>query len=342
MKAVRYYGKNDVRIVEIDKPKPKAGEILLKMGGAGVCHSDLHLIHEDSPFPTPFTLGHENAGWIEELGEGVSGFKKGEAVAVYGPWGCGHCHACQESKENYCENQAELGLLGGGLGHNGGMAEYMIVPNARLLVPLGEGLHPAKAAPLTDAALTPYHAIKSSLPKLTPSTFVTVIGIGGLGHMALQILKALCSATIIACDSVDEKLTLAKEVGADYTFNSTDPDVAKKILKITGNKKCGVVFDFVGIKPTVALGKQIVGLDSDWTIVGLGGAVVDYGSPGTPFGCSLTTPYWGSRAELMEVLDLARNGHIHLHTEEHPLSDALEVYKRLDEGKINGRAVLIP
>src|SRR5690606_34581933 len=117
----------------------------------------------DLGFSGTFTLGHENAGWVAQLGEGVTGLKEGDAVAVYGPWGCGRCHACQQSMENYCENWAEIGAFGGGLGVDGGMAEYMLVPSAWLLAPLG-GLNPAQAVPLTDAALTPYHAIKRALP----------------------------------------------------------------------------------------------------------------------------------------------------------------------------------
>lgn len=222
----------------------------------------------------------------------------------------------------------------------------MLVPNARLLVPLGD-LPPSQAAPLTDAGLTPYHAIKRSANKLTASNFVVVIGIGGLGHMALQILKATCAATIIACDVNDEKLELAKKHGADYVFNTTQADVAEQIIKLTGSKKCAVVFDFVGINPTIQLGSQIVGLDSHWTIVGLGGGQYQL-SPGTvgpgqlPYGCSVTVPYWGARTELMEVIDLAKRGVIHVEVEEYPLSSILEVYEKLDKGQIKGRAVLIP
>ncbi len=349
MKAVRYYGKNDVRIVDIEKPKPKPGEVLIKIGGAGVCHSDLHVIHDGLKFPQQsFTLGHENAGWIEELGEGVTGYSVGDAVAVFGPWGCGHCHPCQESKENYCDHQAEIGGLGGGIGFDGGMAEYMIVPSSRLLIPLGE-LSPRQAAPLTDAGLTPYHAIKRSASKLTSSNFVVVIGIGGLGHMAIQILKATCASTIIACDVSNDKLELAKKHGADYTFNTTQDNVAEQIIKLTGSKKCAVVFDFVGINPTIKLGSKIVGLDSHWTIVGLGGGhyqltagTTEAGADNLPYGCSITVPYWGARTELMEVIDLAKRGVIHVEIEEYPLSKALEVYEKLDQGKIKGRAVLIP
>jgi len=123
----------------------RVGQVLVKIGGAGVCHSDLHVMDENLGFKPPFILGHENAGWIEELGEGVTSFEKGDAVAVYGPWGCGRCYSCQLSMENYCENWASLGTFGGGLGSDGGMADYMLVSSARLLVPLGD-LSPAKAA----------------------------------------------------------------------------------------------------------------------------------------------------------------------------------------------------
>jgi len=165
---------------EVPIPEPGPGEVLLKVAGAGACHSDLHLMEwppGQMPFEPPFTLGHENAGWVERVGAGVDGVRVGEAVAVYGPWGCGSCRACRRSSENYCERQAEIVTMGGGLGRDGGMAEYMLVPAARLLIGLGE-LDPGEAAPLSDAALTPYHAIKRSLHKLTPGSSAVVIGVG--------------------------------------------------------------------------------------------------------------------------------------------------------------------
>jgi alcohol dehydrogenase, propanol-preferring len=174
MQAVRFVGVGrPAQIEDVRKPSPGPGQVLIRIGGAGVCHSDLHVMEEDLGFKPPFTLGHENAGWVSALGEGATGFKEGDAVAVYGPWGCGRCHACQLSMENYCENWAQMNGFGGGLGLDGGMAEYMLVPSARLLVPLG-GLSPAKAAPLSDAALTPYHAIKRALPQLNADSTVSL------------------------------------------------------------------------------------------------------------------------------------------------------------------------
>jgi propanol-preferring alcohol dehydrogenase len=145
-------------------------------------------MEEDFGFTPPFTLGHENAGWVAGLGGGVSGFKEGDPVAVYGPWGCGRCHACQLSMENYCEHWAEIGGFGGGLGFDGGMADYMLVPAHACWCRLAT-LSPAKAAPLSDAALTPYHAIKRALPRLNADSTVVVMGVGGLGHMAIQLLR---------------------------------------------------------------------------------------------------------------------------------------------------------
>ncbi|WP_410221430.1 NAD(P)-dependent alcohol dehydrogenase [Pedobacter sp.] len=341
MKAVRFFGHKDVRVVDdVEKPEPKGDEVLLKIGGAGVCHSDLHVIDEGIMPITGFTLGHENAGWIEALGPDVKGYKKGDAVLVYGPWGCGHCKPCQHSKENYCDHQSEM-PFGGGLGLNGGMADYMLVPSSRLLVPIHD-LDPVIAAPLTDAALTPYSAIKRSLHKLMPDEYVVVIGVGGLGHVAIQILRAMSSSTIIACDITAEKLAFAKELGATHTVNSTDEDAAEQIQKITGIKKAKVVLDFVGAKSTITLGTQVVSLDGDLTLIGLGGGVYEYTMMGLPFGVSMTNPYWGSRTELMEVVGLARQKKIHIEIERYHLDQANEVYDRLRQGKIKGRAVLIP
>ena len=341
MKAVRYYGKKDVRIVNnLEKPIPTGDQVLIKVAGAGVCHSDLHVI-DDGIIPTgPFTLGHENAGYVEEMGPNAKGFKKGDAVLVYGPWGCGHCKPCQESFENYCDHQAEQ-AFGGGLGLDGGMAEYMLVPSSRLLVPIHD-LDPAIAAPLTDAALTPYAAIKRSATKLTGDEFVVVIGVGGLGHIAIQILAATTGSTIIACDITQDKLDFAKKMGAQHVVNSKDPDAAEQIVKITGVKRAKVILDFVGSNPTVALGAKVVSLNGDHTIVGLGGTDFPFKFENIKFGTNMCMPYWGSKAELEEVVGLARQGKIHVEIEKFPMDQILEVYDRMREGKLKGRAVLIP
>ena len=340
MRAVRFTGVGKpAQIESVVKPSPGPGQVLIKIGGAGVCHSDLHVMEEDLGFTPSFTLGHENAGWVSEVGEGVTGFKEGDAVAVYGPWGCGRCHSCQLSMESYCENWASIGTFGGGLGSDGGMAEYMLVPAARLLVPLGD-LSPAKAAPLSDAALTPYHAIKRALPQINAESTVVVMGVGGLGHMAIQLLRVLTPVRIIATDIDEKKLNQAKALGADETVNNRNADEAAQ--KITGPRGAGLVLDCVGVQPTIDLGAKLLGRNCVWTIVGLGGGHHDFHHGSTPYGCSVSIPYWGSRVELMEVIAMARDGRIHAETTEYPLDQAVEVYDKLKAGQITGRAVLIP
>jgi propanol-preferring alcohol dehydrogenase len=343
MQAVRFVGVgHPAQIQETPKATPRPGQVLIKIGGAGVCHSDLHVMEEDLGFKPPFTLGHENAGWVAELGQGVTGFKEGEAVAVYGPWGCGRCHACQMSMENYCENWAQINGFGGGLGLDGGMAEYMLVPSARLLVPLGS-LNPAKAAPLSDAALTPYHAIKRALAYLNAESTVVVLGVGGLGHMAIQLLRVLAPVRIVAADVDDKKLQQAKALGADDIVNNRNAsEAAERIQRITGPRGAGLVLDCVGVQPTLDLGAKLLGRNSVWTIVGLGGGRHDFRHGSTPYGTSMSIPYWGSRVELMEVIAMARDGRIQAETTEFPLTDAVGVYSKLKEGQITGRAVLVP
>lgn len=343
MQAVRFVGVGQpAQIQDIPVPTPGPGQVLVKIGGAGVCHSDLHVMEEDFGFEPPFTLGHENAGWVAALGEGVTGFKEGDAVAVYGPWGCGRCHACQLSMENYCENWARIKGFGGGLGSDGGMAEYMLVPSARLLVPLGE-LHPAKAAPLSDAALTPYHAIKRALPNLHADSTVVVVGVGGLGHMAIQLLRVLAPVRVIAADVDDGKLQHAKTLGADEIVNNRDiEEAAERIRQITGPRGTGLVLDCIGVQATLDLGAKLLGRNSIWTIVGLGGGHHDFHHGSTPYGTAMSIPYWGSRVELMEVIAMARAGRIHAATTEFPLGEAIAVYEKLKAGQITGRAVLVP
>src|SRR4029079_7667088 len=235
-------------------PGPPPGGFLIRVGGAGACHSDLHLMEWSAgtlPYELPFTLGHENAGWIETLGPGGKGWDVGEDGAVYGPWGCGRCRPCRNGLETLCERAGQIGAAGGGLGRDGGMAEYMLVPDSRLLVPLG-ALDPRAAAPLSDAALTPYHAIKLALHQLVPGTSAVVIGVGGLGHMAVQILRALTPARVIATDVDPAKLELARAVGADHTVASSE-DAAAEIRELTQGRGAALVLDCVGSDGTLAL-----------------------------------------------------------------------------------------
>ena len=327
---------------EVPVPEPGPGEVLIKIGGAGACHSDLHILETPANTPgmsLPFTLGHENAGWVEKLGSGATGFAVGDPVIVYGPWGCGSCANCRVGMENYCESPVKS--RAGGLGRDGGMANYMIVPSTRFLLPLGS-LDPREAAPLTDAALTSYHAVKRSLHLLGPGSTAVVIGAGGLGQMAIQVLKALsAAATVIAVDTSPDKLETAKKMGADEVLLSGDGAV-KRIKDITRGQGANLVLDMVGAKPTLETAAQISRVLGHVTIVGLGGGAlpVNFHSPSKE--CSVASPYWGSIPELMEVVSLAQAGKIRMLVEQFPLERASEAYHLLHDGKIPGRAVIIP
>lgn len=330
---------------DVPVPEPGPGQVLIKVGGAGACHSDLHLMEWPAgmmPYPVPFTLGHENAGWVEKLGSGVAGFAVGDPVAVYGPWGCGHCYACRQGIETYCENAATVngGAGGGGLGLDGGIAEYMLIQSSRHLVPLTT-MSPKEAAAITDAGLTPYHAIKRSLPLLTPRASVVVIGVGGLGHLAVQILRALTSAQIIAVDVAEDKLTLAKKVGADATVISND-DAPAAVMDLTHGQGAEVVLDFVGAEPTMALGAKMAHKAGHFTVVGLAMGTLPFNFFALPYECAVAAPYWGTLPELMELVALAENGHIRSHNTYYPLDRAAEAYDALRAGSIQGRAVIVP
>jgi propanol-preferring alcohol dehydrogenase len=328
---------------DVPVPEPGPGEVLVKVGGAGACHSDLHVMEWPAgflPYELPFTLGHENAGWIEALGPGVKGWELGEAVAVYGPWGCGRCRPCRMSLETLCERAAELGAAGGGLGRDGGMAEYMLVPDPRLLVPLGE-LDPRDAAPLSDAALTPYHAIKLTLDTLVPGTSAVVIGVGGLGHMAVQILRALTPARVIATDIDAAKLSLAREVGADHAVDAGE-HAAVEIRELTGGRGATLVLDCVGSDATLALDTQVVAKGGAVMVIGVADGTLDYRFNTMPSDASLTHPYWGSAIELAEVLELARAGHLAAHVEHFPLERVVDAYDRMRDGALAGRAGITP
>ncbi|MER7910587.1 NAD(P)-dependent alcohol dehydrogenase [Streptomyces sp. NPDC096068] len=344
MKALQYRAVGaPPEVVTVPDPEPGPGQVLLKVTAAGVCHSDIAVMNwsaDQLPFPLPLTLGHEGVGTVEALGAGAEGFAVGDAVAVYGPWGCGACFMCAQGKENYCLRADELGIRPPGLGAPGAIAEYMVVDSPRHLVPLGD-LDPVRAAPLTDAGLTPYHAVKRSLPKLVPGSTAVVIGTGGLGHVAIQLLRAMTAARVVALDVTEEKLALARAVGAHETVLS-DASAAAAVRELTGGRGAEVVLDFVGAPPTVTSAGAMAAVEGDVTIVGLGGGALPVGFGSPAYEVSVASPYWGTRAELIEVLDLARAGAVDVHVETYALDDAPKAYERLHEGRVDGRAVILP
>ncbi|WP_320774665.1 NAD(P)-dependent alcohol dehydrogenase [Streptomyces sp. CRN 30] len=344
MKAVQYRAIGSApEVVTVPDPEPGPGQVLLKVTAAGVCHSDIAVMSwskEELPYELPLTLGHEGVGTVEAVGEGVTGLATGTSVAVYGPWGCGSCVKCAQGKENYCLRATELNINPPGLGRPGAIAEYLLIDDPRHLVPIGD-LDPVKTVPLTDAGLTPYHAIKRSLPRLGAGSTAVVIGTGGLGHVGIQLLRAMTSARVIALDVSEEKLELARRVGAHESVLS-DEKAAKKVRELTGGLGAQAVFDFVGADSTLATAAACAAVESDLALVGIAGGTMPIGFGQPAYEVSINSSYWGSRSELFEVIELARTGVLDVHTETFSLDEAPRAYELLHEGKINGRAVILP
>jgi propanol-preferring alcohol dehydrogenase len=338
MKALQYREVGTrPQLVEVPTPVPGPGQVLLKVTAAGACHSDEFIMAAPAgAFSLPLILGHETAGVVAELGPGTEGATVGDSVLVYGPWGCGHCYACSQGAENNCEN----GINAPGIMLDGGMAEYMIVDDVRHLVPLGD-LDPVTSASLTDAALTPYHAIKPLVSKLVPGTTAVVIGAGGLGHVAIQILKAMTSAQIIVLDLSQQKRDQALEIGADYAFAS-DAEAVDKIRELTRGLGADAVLDFVGIGPTLATAQKTVRIAGEIVIVGVGGGELPVGYLTLPSDVSTRVVNWGTRSELLEVVELARSGAIHIEIDRFTLADGNSAYDALHAGTLKGRAVIVP
>lgn len=318
------------------------GELLLRVDAAGICHSDLHVMDAAPgtlPYELPFTLGHEVAGTVVKIGDGVETRWLGRPVAVHGVWFCGECRNCQRGRENYCLQLT--GPIGGGLGRDGGLAEYMLVPSERYLVP-AEGVAAHELAPLTDAGLTAFHAIRPHLPLLQHDGRCVVIGVGGLGHLAIQILVASTDAHIIAVDTCAESRELATRLGAC----AVSPDLAgavQSLAQLPGTDGVDLVLDFVGAQSTLDAATGLLDSGGALVIVGSGGGRLTAAkNVGLPFGWSVDAPFWGPRTDLIEVVDLARSDTVRAETEVFSLDEALQVYDRLRAGLINGRAVLIP
>ena len=338
VQLVRWQAEPELR--EVEPPEPPPGGVVLKVEAAGLCHSDLHLQEWPEgtlPWDLPFTLGHETAGAVAAVGEGVTAFEEGDRVLVYGPWGCGVCWHCARGEENLCQRRRFGGC---GLGHDGGLAEYVAVPAARLLVPLGD-LDPVEAAPLTDAGLTPYHAIKRELWRLVPGSSVVVIGVGGLGHMAAQLLRELSPARVVAVDPREGARRLALDAGVAAAFDSDGLDPGD-VRAEAGSEGAVLVLDFVGSEETLRLAAAVVAAGGHVSLVGLGGGTLRTGIGVLPIEWSAGKPSWGTLPELHEVVALARAGTLHVEVERLALDETIDGYRRLHRGEVVGRAVVVP
>jgi len=328
---------------DVPEPVPGPGEVLLQVTGAGLCHSDLHLMHWPAgtvDYELPFTLGHEVAGTVVEVGKGAAGVQVGESVLVYGPWGCGRCPQCSRGAEHLCPVRAAGRAAGCGLGRDGGLAEFVVLPSARLSVPIGD-LDPVSAAPLADAGLTTYHAVKRALGDLRPGAAVIVIGVGGLGQVAVQLLRALSGCQILAVDRRQEALDAAVRVGADAALLA-DGLTATELFEAAGDRRAELVLDFVGVDATLELSAACVAPGGHLAILGVGGGTLPFRFGVIPFETTVIFSNWGTRGELAEVVELARAGVLRLDVEPVRLEDVPAAYERLERGAVRGRVVAVP
>jgi len=342
MKAARLHNyKKPLVIDEIPTPQPGPGQVLVKIAGSGFCHSDLHIIEGELelPLPLPLTLGHENAGYVASIGKGVTAVREGDPVVVFGGWGCGTCGPCVSGHEQLCDNPQWAGLSK----WNGGYAEDILVPKESYLVKLDK-LDPIRAAPLADAALTPYRAVKKALPFLEPDYKALVIGLGGLGQYGVKFLKILCGCEIIAVDISDEKLKIARNDGAEHTLSGRDPELKDKIMDLTGGKGVCAAFDFVGSDQTLAAAVAVTRSMGKVTQVGLAGGTANLKVlANSRFEVSFEATLWGTLKELREVTALAESERLSLEeTEFAPLDRINEVCERLKRGGVSGRLVVTP
>ncbi len=342
MKAARLHAYGESLVIdEVPTPIPDRGQVLIKIEGAGFCHSDIHVIDgEIRVLPRlPLTLGHENAGRVAAVGGGVQTVKEGDPVAVYGGWGCGVCNLCVTGHEQLCEKPQWVGLSE----HDGGYAEYLLVPHERYLVKLHR-LKPAEAAPLTDAALTPYRAIRKALPFLEADHHALLIGVGGLGQYGLKFLRLLSGCPIIAVDVSDDKLARARELGADVVLNARAENLAAQIRELTQGHGVSAAFDFVGSDATLSLAIASTRSLGKVTQIGLaGGAARLKVLENCAFEVQFEATLWGTIKELREVLALAESGRLSpIPLEFESLDRINEVYARMKKGQIAGRAVIRP
>jgi len=331
------------RLVDMAVPRPGAGQVVVRVAGNGLCHSDFTMgeltreIGEALGWSMPFTLGHEVGGWIAAVGSGVEGLAEGDAVALRSPASCGSCWYCTRGQDSACSG----GLVGRGYGRDGGLAEYVLVESAGDVLPL-RSVDPVLAGPLTDAGATSYHAVRRVLAKLTPGSTAVVIGAGGLGAFAIQFLKALSPATVVAVDSDPARLEVAASRGADEVVTGVDRDTARRLQAMTGGGAAAVL-DFVGIDHTISAGLGSLRPAGTYGLVGAGMGTFRrpwYG--GLPRDAEIFTFQGSSRSDVEDVLALADGGQLVIDTEQFALSDVQDAYAALHRGGLRGRVVVVP
>jgi alcohol dehydrogenase, propanol-preferring len=340
MRAYRLLAPGHAELVEVDEPKPGPGEVKLRVLAAGVCRTDLSLLRAGGP-ELPVTLGHEIVGEVVELGAGVRGPGLGATVAVYELIGCGDCASCGRGEDNLCR---EAPPAVAGITRDGGMAEQVVVP-ARNLVEFG-ALDPTEAAPLTDAGMTARHAVERGRPWLTGDAVAVVIGIGGLGHLALQFIGATSDARVMAVDVEASHLDLARQLGAADGVQGGE-GAAERVLEANGGGPVDVVLDFVGSQRTLDLAAHVTGRGGAIVVTGGGGGrlcvTAQMGTGRFPEReVTIVHTFGGTRANLVDALALAGAGRIESRVQTFALDEAAHALAELEAGRVLGRAVITP
>jgi NAD+-dependent secondary alcohol dehydrogenase Adh1 len=341
MKAVRLHAYGQMPQVD-EVPEPVASgpdDVVVRIGAAGLCRTDLHIIDgwfaDAIPAELPLVLGHENAGWVHAVGPAVEHIAVGDPVICHPNLTCGVCRACRVGDDMRCVRGPSIP----GLTSAGGMAEF-VATNSRAIVRLGTRAGPAEVAALADAGLTAYHAVKKAVPMLGPGTFAVAVGAGGLGHIGIQCLKAMTSAQVIAVDTSEDALKLAMDCGADHVV-SVDGEQAGTVRDLTGSG-ADAVFDFVGEDSTIADAVSMLRPGGTYYLVGYGGTVTLPTMQLVLGEITVVGNLIGTNADLAELVTLADQGKVVLHSSRYPLEFVGDAIADLRNGRIRGRGVLVP
>ena len=323
----------------VDRPVPEPArhtDVLVRVGAAGVCATDLHAIDglmEPAGVTLPLVLGHENAGWVEAVGDGVTTVGPGDAVLVYPPYSCGLCVPCRRGNDMHCVRHAFTGLT-----VDGGFADYVLV-SERSLIALPPGVEPVDVAPHADAGITAYHAVRRLSHLAGPGSTAVVVGVGGVGHIALQLLHELGASSTIAIETDPRRRALATELGAGEVLDGAGSVAA--VRELTG-RGADLVFDFVGSDQSHADSIAMLARGGTYSVIGYGGTVSAPSGPLVGNEHAVIGNLVGSWIDLYELMQLHAAGKLVLKTEVHPLDSVNDVLAKLRDGEVTGRAVLVP
>jgi NAD+-dependent secondary alcohol dehydrogenase Adh1 len=344
MKAARLHAFHEPLVVE-EVPDPQITspmDVIVRVGAAGLCRTDLHIwegqfdeAQKEAHLSLPYSPGHENAGWVEAVGEAVTNVAPGDKVILHPLVTCGLCRACRAGDDVHCENSSFPGLLA-----EGGFAQYLKT-GARSVITLDPSLEPTDVAPLADAGLTAYHAVRKAVPLLFPGTRVVVIGAGGLGHIGIQCLKAMVPAEIIVLDVNEQALDLAKDWGADHTVR-VDGNQVTAVTDLTDGKGAEVVLDFVGESGAEQWGVDLLRRAGSFFVVGYGGQLQVPTMRIILSEINFIGNLVGSYNDLVELMTLAAHGKVRLHTSIFPLDEINTAMDELNSGRLRGRGILVP